>query len=283
MKFVYDPEQGKMVPEKYILSNFTKQPPSSDWEKDLLSWFTKDIAEQYSYSTRSIAYKFKSTFPQYNDIDTNTIRNTIAKRNNELLASNEDMGAGPAAPAGGIGASLTGSGSVDAISNPTYRKNIIKGSKESKTMISPQKNKNMPIIGTDGILGTATESEEQISLEGKGTCFQDSFRNFFKHITEKPLLVHGLITGQGPIEGLKYCHAWIEIGDTVIDTTIPLFRDGFPKEAYYSLARLDETLLFKYDNEQVMKKTLEYKTYGPWEDSLSRAQEDSKKTFNKTK
>lgn len=32
-------------------------------------------------------------------------------------------------------------------------------------------------------------------------------------------LVHGEVAGQGPLEGKTFGHAWIEDGDTVIDTS----------------------------------------------------------------
>ena len=111
--------------------------------------------------------------------------------------------------------------------------------------------------------------EDNIPEENKnGDCFQAAWRAFYQNISKSPLLVHGIITGQGPIEGIKYNHAWVEIGDTVIDKTIPLFAKGFPKDAYYRLANADEDKVFKYNAKEVAKKAQEFETYGPWESIL---------------
>ena len=101
-----------------------------------------------------------------------------------------------------------------------------------------------------------------------GDCFQTAWRTFYQNISSKPVLVHGIITGQGPIEGIKYNHAWVEIGDVVIDKTIPMFAKGFPKDAYYRLAQADEDKIFRYTAKEVAQKAQQFGTYGPWEDVL---------------
>jgi hypothetical protein len=379
MKFVYDPKLRTMVPENY-LSKLDQ--PQEDWQKDLWNWLTKQIADSYNYSTRSIAYEFKRVYPQYENIPLDKIRNEVAKRINVILSSTEDMASGPAAPAGGIGAPLAPTGAVNAISSPILKKDkkghsrapkkrtgvaenisstqpeelhrildiliedereAIKGYDDAKKvfsessvlagniarsildcfehirkeeeehireleslrdllksaardsalyesadrLISPQKNRKMPIVGMDGILGVAAESTEEEGDEGipeeakGGDCFRQAWRNFYSNLGSNPppLLVHGIVTGQGAIEGLQFCHAWIEIGDVVIDTTIPLFAGGVPRQMYYSMARLDEKNLFKYNREQVAENAVKYKTYGPWEDILWEIEEKSRRNF----
>lgn len=115
-------------------------------------------------------------------------------------------------------------------------------------------------------LGASKSSKE--SYEVNGDCFRQAWKTFYNNLDKDPLLVHGVITGQGAIEGIQYVHAWIEIGDMVIDTTISLFKNGFPRDAYYGLARADESRVFKYDRFQVSDKAMEYQTYGPWESEL---------------
>ena len=138
------------------------------------------------------------------------------------------------------------------------------GGTTSTQLVAP----NGTVIMTDKDL-TSSVNLDSIPEENKnGDCFTVAWNAFYDNIAQKPLLVHGIVTGQGAIEGIKYNHAWIEIGDMVIDKTIPLFANGFPKDAYYRMARADESLMFKYNSEQVMNNALKFNTYGPWEDVL---------------
>lgn len=108
------------------------------------------------------------------------------------------------------------------------------------------------------------------ALRGKklGDCYVQAYNNFFHNLSKNPLLCHGVVIGRGKLEGLHFTHAWIEIGDTVIDTTMPIFANGVPKQAYYSIGRVQEDKTFKYDIDQVLEKSRKWGTYGPWEDIL---------------
>ena len=115
------------------------------------------------------------------------------------------------------------------------------------------------------------------------------------------ILVHGEVTGQGPLEGVKYGHCWIEDGDMVIDKSNG--RDlRLPKQVYYALGGIDDGQsdgntyyedeggrwedgewvedemfdpdnmgptkgpnLHKYTWEQARKKIMEYEHWGPWD------------------
>jgi len=76
-------------------------------------------------------------------------------------------------------------------------------------------------------------------------------------------LVHGIVTGRGAIEGLEYNHAWAEEDGEVIDNTMNL---RCPTEVYYLLGQVKKT--YKYTQKELYEKSVEYKTYGPWEDEL---------------
>ena len=108
------------------------------------------------------------------------------------------------------------------------------------------------------------------ALRGKelGDCYVQAYNNFFHNLSKNPLLCHGVVIGRGKLEGLHFTHAWIEIGDTVIDTTMPIFANGVPKQAYYSIGQVQEDKTFKYNSDQVLEKSHEWGTYGPWEDVL---------------
>ncbi len=78
------------------------------------------------------------------------------------------------------------------------------------------------------------------------------------------ILVHGIVTGQGPIRGIQYGHAWVEDGDTVIDVSSG--RDlRMPKPIYYALGNIDETQTVRYTSEEMRRKILDSKHWGPWD------------------
>ena len=56
----------------------------------------------------------------------------------------------------------------------------------------------------------------------KGDCYEAAAR-FVIGNSRCPgiMLAHGEVTGQGPIVGIRYGHAWAEIGDAVIDPNTP--------------------------------------------------------------
>jgi hypothetical protein len=101
-----------------------------------------------------------------------------------------------------------------------------------------------------------------------GDCYEAAAQYLIEHAIfpgkEKDIiLVHGEVTGQGPIEGLKYGHAWIEQGGMVIDVS-----NGrnlrMPKKAYYKLGRIGKNV-HKYTVEEARKKLLDTQVYGPWD------------------
>ena len=101
-----------------------------------------------------------------------------------------------------------------------------------------------------------------------GTCYQDAMNHMmrygFRGKTDR-LLCHGLVTGQGNIEGIVYNHAWIEKGSKVIDETIPITID---KRVYYAMGNIHEKTVFRYTYDEMARKVTDFKTYGPWEKKL---------------
>ena len=99
-----------------------------------------------------------------------------------------------------------------------------------------------------------------------GDCYESAGRYFMdNYIKDSSLiLVHGIVIGQGKISGVKYGHAWIERGDTVLD-----YSNGrnleLPKILYYSLGNIDESKLFRYNGEKFADRILEHETWGPWD------------------
>lgn len=87
---------------------------------------------------------------------------------------------------------------------------------------------------------------------------------------EDLVLVHGEVRGQGPIAGIRYGHAWIEDGETVIDVS-----NGrnlrMPRQIYYALGGVYpdeppfEPNIHIYTPEEARVKILDYKHWGPWD------------------
>jgi hypothetical protein len=99
-----------------------------------------------------------------------------------------------------------------------------------------------------------------------GDCYEAAARYIIDHALmgkEKGLvLVHGIVTGQGPIRGIQYGHAWVENGDEVIDKSRG--RDiHLPKAVYYALGNISETI--RYTPEETRRKLLDTGNYGPWD------------------
>jgi len=109
-------------------------------------------------------------------------------------------------------------------------------------------------------------AEARKPKQGKGNCFQvaaDYVMDEGLRGRKDLILVHGVVTGQGPIKGLKFSHAWVEDGEDVIDKSNG--RDlQLNKRAYYALGRVGLTIPYTY--EETRKWALKTGIYGPWED-----------------
>ena len=79
------------------------------------------------------------------------------------------------------------------------------------------------------------------------------------------LLAHAEVTGQGVIAGLRYGHAWMEIGDSVIDQsngrTVCMRQD-----AYYELGNIEPESVRRYSWREAMALMTQTGHYGPWEE-----------------
>jgi len=90
-----------------------------------------------------------------------------------------------------------------------------------------------------------------------------------------PALVHAMITGAGPLEGVRHVHAWVEY-DRPMDWPggekhfVRMARDRSnekdleaPAAVYRHLARIH--MLKQYRPEEARRFILEYHHWGPWE------------------
>lgn len=104
----------------------------------------------------------------------------------------------------------------------------------------------------------------------RGNCYESAFEyvlEMHRLGNEEFVLVHGLPTMQagGPTPGEKYCHAWVEVGDFVLDRTAS--KDGstltLPKIVYYELGQISEVV--RYTFSEAARKVVESGHYGPWD------------------
>tara|TARA_R110002050_G_scaffold65463_1_gene141719 strand:- start:3264 stop:4016 length:753 start_codon:yes stop_codon:yes gene_type:complete len=107
---------------------------------------------------------------------------------------------------------------------------------------------------------------KSLLLEGKmGDCYPAGGRlimNFFGDKEHK--LVHGMVNGQGALEGMRYGHCWVESRDTVLDHSNGRKLE-IPKQVYYALGRIDPKECHYYTPEESAKFMAEEGHWGPWE------------------
>ena len=108
-------------------------------------------------------------------------------------------------------------------------------------------------------------------MEKKGQCFVVAFKLLEEmyHKGANPLLVHGIVTGEGDLKDVKYSHAWVEIGDhndlsrtIVMDNTV---NEGFSMMAteYYQKGKIKITK--KYSYKEGLTHILDDQHWGPWD------------------
>lgn len=99
-----------------------------------------------------------------------------------------------------------------------------------------------------------------------GDCFQVAGRNMMDNPPPEMTLVHAYVSGQGPLKGKRYSHAWNEIGDVVID-----YSNGrqivMRKSQYYMLGQIEQKQgeYKKYDQKEALRHMVKYKHWGPWD------------------
>lgn len=106
----------------------------------------------------------------------------------------------------------------------------------------------------------------------RGDCFEAAGKYILANKEEQPhlVLVHAEVTGQGPIAGIRYAHAWVEDGDLVIDVSNG--RDiRMPTIVYYALGNVHghrppwEPNWHKYTVMEAVKNVVKHRHWGPWD------------------
>ena len=107
---------------------------------------------------------------------------------------------------------------------------------------------------------------KNILLEGKlGDCYQAGGRLIMNMFGDKEhMLVHGMVNGQGMLEGKRYGHCWVESRDTILDHSNGRKLE-IPKDLYYAIGRVNPKECFYYTPEEAAKFMVDEGHWGPWE------------------
>lgn len=97
-----------------------------------------------------------------------------------------------------------------------------------------------------------------------GDCYEAAAKLILYSKLENAILVHGMVNGQGKLNGVKYGHAWVEYDDLVFD-----YSNGrkleIPKDIYYHLGKINDENNLYYTQEETRGWILKSGTWGPWE------------------
>lgn len=100
-----------------------------------------------------------------------------------------------------------------------------------------------------------------------GDCYVKALQYMQANYKKSLRLVHGLVRGQGALEGVVYNHAWVEDKNQIIDMTLPAkLQKSLDKDLYYAVGHIKTT--YSYTHKEMTKKMLDVGTYGPWEKKL---------------
>jgi hypothetical protein len=100
----------------------------------------------------------------------------------------------------------------------------------------------------------------------------DCFTNAVKFIKLNPgwVMVHGIPLGQGPIDGIRYGHAWCEIDHPMFGTLLwdPSNPDATlaPAALYYFYGQIEYRI--RYTLAEAKALALRHGHMGPWDETI---------------
>lgn len=121
-----------------------------------------------------------------------------------------------------------------------------------------------------GRRGSSLEAREKLP-QGKGDCYQSSLDNFMNLAGDSSArLVHATVMGRGPVEGIRFGHAWVERDEQVDGQTVRMAIDRAngldvhtPAAVYRALGQAED--LREYTFTEMAEFALLTGHYGPWE------------------
>ena len=111
-------------------------------------------------------------------------------------------------------------------------------------------------------------------MKAVGNCYEAAAKFVWAHLDRALLVCHGEPLGQGPIDGVRHGHAWVEeeIGlgkhklTVVHDVSNGKTIEGMPVALYYAVGRIDSDTVQRYDLHAANLMMLKTRHYGPWEE-----------------
>ena len=106
---------------------------------------------------------------------------------------------------------------------------------------------------------------KDILTESTGDCYQAAGNLAIRFIGDsKAKLVHGMVNGQGALEGIRFGHSWVEYGNKVLDHSNGKKKE-MPKSVYYKLGKIKPEQNKYYTSEEAIKWMMKSKHWGPWQ------------------
>jgi hypothetical protein len=97
-------------------------------------------------------------------------------------------------------------------------------------------------------------------MTGKGDCYQVAAR---LALDRGLTLVHGEVAGTGPLEGVRFGHAWVEDEDTGVVIDYSNGRELVaPRAFYYAKGAVSDPV--RYSAEEAARTMVVAGHYGPW-------------------
>ena len=118
----------------------------------------------------------------------------------------------------------------------------------------------------------ASESTELAPLldgtDAEGDCFEVAGRLVRKH--RDWVLCHGIVHGQGKLEGYRFWHAWCECRLEGTDVWIAVDRsNGHNVETlavtYYRVGKIDPDQVYRFSADDAAILMLQLGNWGPWD------------------
>lgn len=98
-----------------------------------------------------------------------------------------------------------------------------------------------------------------------GNCYHNCLTAALREFVHIPnvKIVHGEVGGTGPLAGIRYGHAWLELSDRVVWD----HNGGMvARDDYYRIGTIDPDEVDRYSLEEAVAMALKEDTAGPWGD-----------------
>lgn len=96
-----------------------------------------------------------------------------------------------------------------------------------------------------------------------GDCYEAAMRTAMDLPPElNPVVVHGYATGQGPVEGWRFHHAWVEVGEALVFDYSNGGQHVLPRARYYEVGQIE--VVRRYPLVDALVTMTRRGHYGPW-------------------